>query len=52
MCNDFDDTDDVVSYTNDLILSTSGEFIPNKLVTIRYKDKPWMSNEVRHAIHH
>lgn len=46
----FNDIDDIVGYTNDLIISTCSEFIPNKIVTIRSKDKPWMSNEVRRAI--
>ncbi|CAC5359724.1 unnamed protein product [Mytilus coruscus] len=46
----FDDVNDIASYTIDLITSAFSEFIPNKIVTIRHKDKPWMSNEVRRAI--
>ena len=43
----FDNVDDIVNYINGLV---SSDFIPNKLVTIRHKDNPWMSNEVRRAI--
>jgi len=46
----FDDVEDIVCYTNELILTTCAEFVPNKIVTVRPKDKPWMSNEVRRAI--
>ena len=46
----FDDAEDIVCYTNELILTTCAEFVPNKIVTVRPKDKPWMSNEVRRAI--
>ncbi|VDI50077.1 Hypothetical predicted protein [Mytilus galloprovincialis] len=46
----FDDVNDIASYTSDLITSACSEFIPNKIVTIRHRDKPWMSNEVRRAI--
>jgi hypothetical protein len=46
----FDDVEDIVCYTNELILTTCAEFVPNKIVTVRPKDKLWMSNEVRRAI--
>jgi hypothetical protein len=46
----FDDVEDIVCYTNELMLTTCAEFVPNKIVTVRPKDKPWMSNEVRRAI--
>ena len=46
----FDDTDDIIQYTYDLLFSTLREHIINKVVTIRPKDKPWMSNEVRRAL--
>lgn len=48
--NIFDDVEDIVCYTNELILTTCAEFVSNKIVTVRPKDKPWMSNEVRRAI--
>ena len=43
----FDDVDDIVNYTNALILWTCSEFIHAKNVTIRHKYKPWMANEVQ-----
>ena len=46
----FDDTDDIIQYTYDLLFSTLREHIINKVVTIRPKDKPWMSNEVRRPL--
>jgi hypothetical protein len=46
----FDDVEDIVCYTNELILTTCAEFVPNKIGTVRPKDKPWMSNEVQRAI--
>jgi hypothetical protein len=39
-----------VHYTYDLLSSILREHIINKVVTIRSKDKPWMSNEVRRAL--
>ena len=46
----FDDVEDIVCYANELILTTCAKFVPNKIVTVRPKDKLWMSNEVRRAI--
>ena len=46
----FDDVENIVCYTNELILTTWAELVPNKFVTIRPKDKPWMNNEVKRAI--
>jgi hypothetical protein len=46
----FDNVDDMVNYINGLIASVNSDVILNKLVTIRQKDKPWMSNEVRRTI--
>ena len=45
----FDDIDDIIQYTYDLLFSILREYIINKIVTIRPKDKPWMCNEVRRA---
>ncbi|VDI74910.1 Hypothetical predicted protein [Mytilus galloprovincialis] len=47
----FDDVNDIASYTSDLITSACSEFIPNKIVTIRHRDKPWMSNEMHLGQH-
>ena len=46
----FADIDDIIHYTYDLLSSILREHIINKVVTIRSKDKPWMSNEVRRAL--
>jgi hypothetical protein len=43
----FDDIDDIQAYWETLFLETCKTHIPNKTVTIRPRDKPWMSNEVR-----
>jgi hypothetical protein len=48
--NIFDDVEDIVCYTKELIPTICAEFIPYKIVTVRPKDKAWMSNEVRRAI--
>jgi hypothetical protein len=46
----FNDVEDIVCYTNELILTTFAEFVPNTIGTVRPKDTPWMSNEVQRAI--
>ena len=46
----FDDIDDIIQYTYDLLFSILREHSINKVVTIKPKDKPWMSNEVRRAL--
>ena len=46
----FDDIDDIIQYTYDLSFSILREHSINKVVTIRPKDKPWMSNEVRRPL--
>ena len=48
----FDNVDDVVSYWSNLFLSTAKEFIPFKEVTIRPKDKPWITSEIKKHIRH
>ena len=44
----YDDIGEILSYTNSLIESICQEHILHKTVTIRTKDKPWMSNEVHY----
>ena len=39
--------DDIINFTNLIILATCKEHIRCKNITIRTKDKPWMCNEVR-----
>lgn len=43
----FDTIDDSVDYFQKLIISTAKDFIPNRVVLIRPKDKPWMTNNIR-----
>jgi hypothetical protein len=46
----FDDIDDIIQYAYDLLFSILREHIIKKVVTIRPKDKPWMSNDVRRPL--
>ena len=46
----FDDVNEAVDYFTDLLLTISKEHIPNKEITIRPKDKPWMTSHVKQAI--
>ena len=46
----FDDVDEAVDYFTDLLLNISKEHIPNREITIRPKDKPWMTSHVKQAI--
>ncbi len=45
----FDNIDDGVDYFESLLLNTAHEYIPNKTVVIRPRDKPWFNNDVRRA---
>lgn len=44
------DVDFLVNSLTDLILKTATETIPNKIITVRKLDPPWMNNEIRRAI--
>ncbi|MEW8091294.1 MAG: endonuclease/exonuclease/phosphatase family protein, partial [Candidatus Thiodiazotropha endolucinida] len=44
----YENINDIVEFNNSLILSACKEYIINKTVTVRTKDKPWMCNEVRY----
>ena len=46
----FDDIDDVVHYWFTLLNSVISDFIPHKTVTIRSKDKPWVTSELRYLM--
>ena len=46
----FDSIDDIVSYWSDLFLTTAKQFIPYKEVTIRPKDKPWITTVIKRFI--
>ena len=43
----FDDIDDSVGYFTTLLITTAKDYIPNKTVLIRPKDKPWVTNNIR-----
>jgi len=43
----FQDIDDAVAYFKSLFMDTCKSFIPTKSVTIRPRDEPWMTNDVR-----
>jgi len=45
----YDDVDDATDYFEKLFLTTAHDYIPSKLVTIRPRDKPWFTNDVRRA---
>ena len=45
--NVFDDIDDAVFYFNEFLLSAARDFIPNRSVLVRPRDKPWMNNTIR-----
>ena len=44
------DVDTVASKVTSVILESATKSIPNKMVTIRPKDPPWMRNEIRKLI--
>ena len=46
----FDSINDSVSYWSDLFLDTCKQFIPFREVTIRPKDKPWITCEIKRLI--
>jgi hypothetical protein len=45
--NNIPSINDVALSISNIILDTSRKYIPNKYVTIRPRDKPWMSGEIR-----
>ena len=46
----YEDINDIVHYWTNLVTSTCAEFIPSRSVTIRARDKPWVTNELRWLI--
>ncbi len=46
----FDEIDDASEYFKTLFLQLSKDFIPSKFITVRPRDDPWMTNEVRRYI--
>ena len=49
-CNDIKDLDETVDHWTNLVLNTASETIPNKLVRIRYRDKPWFNGYLRRLL--
>ena len=45
----FDDVDDAVDYFENILKASLNTCIPHKLVTIRPRDKPWFTSNVRKA---
>ena len=43
----FDEIDEAADYFKSLFLQTCKDFIPTKKITIRPKDEPWVTNNVR-----
>ena len=43
----FDDINDASNYFSELFLNTCREFIPTKNITVRPREEPWVTNEVR-----
>ena len=48
----FDDVNEAENYFTTLFTSVCEDHIPHKMGTIRPKDKPWMSKEIKRAIRH
>ena len=48
--NPLDDVDTVAQKLNKVIISAAEQSIPNKMVTIRPADQPWLHNEIRKLI--
>ena len=46
----YDTVDDVVSYWSDLFLTTAKDFIPFREITIRPRDKPWITSQIKKHI--
>ena len=47
-CFAANDINTIVQNWTNTILNAARQFIPNKIITIRPKDKPWYNNELRH----
>ena len=45
----FDDVNDASDYFTKLLLETTKDFIPFRIVKINPRDKPWMTSQVKHA---
>ena len=45
-----DNIDDVVGYWSDLMLYVMSQYIPNKVITVRDNEKPWVNSELKQAI--
>ena len=43
--------DDQVEYFTSCILNIFSNFVPSKTITCRYKDPPWMTEEVKQICH-
>ena len=48
----FDSISDTASYWTDLFIDTCKQFIPFRNITVRPKDKPWITCEIKKLIRH
>ena len=46
-CFESEDIDIVASHWTETLINAARQFIPNKMATIRPKDKPWYNNDLR-----
>ena len=45
-----DNANEAAGCWTDLFFNVVKDFIPNKIVTVRPNDKPWVNNELKHSI--
>ena len=50
LINSGNSEDDLCESFSNVILQAAGESIPNKIITVRKTDPPWMNGDIRRAI--
>jgi hypothetical protein len=50
LINSGNSLDDLCESFSNVILQAAGESIPNKIITVRKTDPPWMNGAIRRAI--
>ena len=46
----FNDIDDIVMYWSSLLMQVASDFIPNRIVTVHPKEKPWVNADLKKMI--
>ena len=46
----FNDIDDIVMYWSNLLMQVASDFIPNRIVTVHPKEKPWVNADLKKMI--